>query len=295
MAAGQGGDTATSSGAGALDAAAIVERVERNIDQLPSLAAKVRNQVDLFDHQATGSGLYLQQGRGLRQLSRFELKSRLKDATYTLLQINDGRFFWTFRELPTGPSLSQLDLDRIETQLRNGPRRAGAPRAEPLPIGGLPKLIAGLRESFRFTRVAQSHLGERPVWVVHGQWKPAALAAALPDQRSAIAAGHPIDFTKLPAHLPERVLLYIGQSDWIPYRIEYLRRGSGSGGAGQGGILPGFHPIVTTEFFDVHVNAAIDAREFVYQPSGLTQPKGLKVIDATDAFLKQISARQMAK
>jgi hypothetical protein len=48
--------------------------------------------------------------------------------------------------------------------------------------------------------------------------------------------------------------------------------------------------MVTTEFFDVRTNVPIDPREFVYQPSGLTQPKGLKVIDATDAFLKSLGA-----
>ena len=80
----------------------------------------------------------------------------------------------------------------------------------------------------------------------------------------------------------------LGKPDLIPYRIEYLRRGGKSNGAGQGGLLPGYRAMVTTEFFDVRVNAPIDPREFVYQPSGLTQPKGLKVIDATDAYLKTL-------
>jgi len=66
----------------------------------------------------------MQQGRGLRQLSRFELKSQVGDATFTLIEINDGRFFWTFRELPGGPSLNRLDLDRIESQLRSADDRA---------------------------------------------------------------------------------------------------------------------------------------------------------------------------
>jgi hypothetical protein len=268
------------------DAEALVERVDRNLNALSSLSAKVRYQVDLFDHQITGAGRYLQQGRGLRQLSRFELKSQVSEATFTLLEISDGRFFWTFRELPGGPSLNRLDLERIDSQLRSLTRVGGPTRPGPPPIGGLPKLLSELRQSFQFIRSAETQLGDRRVWVVDGQWRPERLAAAVPEQRGAIEAGKAIEIKKLPAHLPEHVLLYVGQADLIPYRIEYLRRGDKSNGAGQGDLLPGYRTTVTMEFFDVRANVPIDLREFVYQPSGLTQPKGLKVIDATDAYLK---------
>jgi hypothetical protein len=272
------------------DAEALVERVERNLDALGSFSAKVRNQVELFDHQVTGAGRYLQQGRGLRQLSRFELKSQAAEATFMLLEVSDGRSFWTYRELPGGPSLSQLDLERIESQLRAPTRVGGATRPGLPPIGGLPKLLAELRQNFQFIRSADTQLGDRRVWVIDGQWRPERLAAAVPEQRGAIEAGKTIELKKLPAHLPEHVLLYVGQADSIPYRIEYLRRGDKSNGAGQGGLLPGYHTMVTMEFFDVRVNVPIDPREFVYQPSGLTQPKGLKAIDATDAYLKSLGA-----
>jgi hypothetical protein len=270
------------------DAEALIERVDRNLDALGSLSANVRNQVELFDHQITGAGRYLQQGRGLRRLSRFELKSQVSEATFTLLEISDGRFFWTFRELPGGPSLSQLDLERIESQLSASAHVGGATRPVPPPIGGLPKLLAELRQNFQFNRSAETQLGDRRVWVVDGQWRPERLAAAVPEQRGAIEAGKIIEIKKLAAHLPEHVLLYVGQADLVPYRIEYLRRGDKSNGAGQGGLLPGYRTMVTTEFFDVRVNMPIDPREFVYRPSGLTQPKGLKVIDATDAYLKSL-------
>jgi hypothetical protein len=275
------------------DAEALFERVERNLDAIGSLSAKVRNQVDLFDHQVTGAGRYLQQGRGLRQLSRFELKSQVAEGTFTLLEVSDGRSFWTFRELPGGPSLSQLDLERIESQLRASTHVGGATRPGSPPIGGLPKLLAELRQNFQFVRSAETQLGDRRVWVIDGQWRPERLAAAVPEQRGAIEAGKTVEVKKLPAHLPEHVLLYVGQADLIPYRIEYLRRGDTSNGAGQGGLLPGYRTMVTTEFFDMRVNVPIDSREFVYQPSGLTQPKGLKVIDATDAYLKSLGGDGM--
>ncbi|HEV3416260.1 MAG TPA: hypothetical protein VG056_05590 [Pirellulales bacterium] len=282
------GAAGSQAGSSTQEAEALVERVERTIDHLQSLSAKVRNRVDLFDQQVTGTGIYFQQGSGLRQLSRFELKSQVGDATYTLLEVNDGRGFWTFRELPTGPSLNRVDLERIQAQLESDARSASGERPSRVPIGGLSKMLTGLRQNFQFDRAAQTQLGERIVWVIDSQWRPAQLAATVPELRGAIEAGRPIEWKKLPPHLPEHVVLYIGQSDLIPYRIDYLRRIGKSDAEGQGGILPGYRAIVTTEFFDVRPNAPIDSREFVYQPSGLTQASGLKPVDTTDAYLKTL-------
>jgi hypothetical protein len=286
--AGQGGGAvAEPAGSGVQDADALVEQVQRSLDGLRSLAAKVRSEGDLFDHPTTGAGIYLQQGRGLRQLSRLEIKNQIGDSAFTLLEINDGRSFWTFRELPAGPTISKLDLDRIESQLRAPGLTSGSPAVPP--IAGLPKLLFGLRQNFHFTRAAETQLGERPLWVIDGQWRPERLIAAVPDQRGTIEAGRTIELKKLPAHLPEHVLIYVGKADWIPYRIEYLRRGNKNDGAGQGSLLPGYQTIASTEYFDIRINVPIDQREFVYQPSGLTQPKGTTVIDVTDAYLKTLT------
>jgi hypothetical protein len=279
--AGQGGAVRGVGAAGAQDPQALVEQVQRNLDQLGSLSAKVRMQLDLFDQQASGAGLYLQKRDGRRQLSRFALKSQFGDAAFTLLQINDGRWFWTYRELPDGPSLNRLDLERIDEQLRNGGTSEPPLPAEGLSIGGLPKLLAGLRRCFQFTYRGETQLADHRVLVVDGAWRPDRLAAAVPDQRTAIEAERPIEIKKLPAHLPEHVLLYIGQADLFPYRIDYLRRNDRSGGAGQGSVPPGYRVMMTIEFFDVRANQTIDSREFDYQPR-------LKWVDTTGAYLKSL-------
>lgn len=290
--AGQGGGRPGTDGkAASQDPEALVERAQRNLDGLQSLSAKIRQHVEMFDHQVTAVGQYAQQGRGVRQLSRFELKSQVGDASFTVLEINDGHFFWTFRELPTGPNISRIDLDRVEKQLAVGGLTAAGSTASQsgrTPIGGLSKMLAGLRQNFQFTRVADSRLGDRAAWIVDGQWRPAQLVAAAPDVRGAIETGRPIDIKKLPAHLPEHVLLTIGQSDLLLYRVEYWRRAGKGETETPGTMLPGHRLMVATEYFDIRVNAPIDPREFAYQPSGLTQAKGLKVADATDAFLKTL-------
>ncbi len=125
--------------------------------------------------------------------------------------------------------------------------------------------------------------GERPVWIVEGIWKPEKLIEAVPDQKSNIETGRPLDLKRLPAQLPERIVLSIGQTDLFPYRIEYLRRKSNStaSGAGQGGAAPGYRSIVSMEWFDVQINRPIDPQKFVYQPTGWT--------DGTEVFLKTLN------
>ncbi len=251
------------------------------------------------------TGLYFQQGHGPQRLVRLELRSQADQQATTFLEVCDGHRFSSFRETSSGPSLTYVDLDRV-VQAWQQASGAGGASVPPLPAAaGLPKLIDGIRKNFHFTRMAEGRLGELAVWTVEGRWKPDQLAAAVPDQKSAIEAGRQIDIKKFPAQLPERVVLDIGQSDHFPYRIRYLRRGPGAtsseasgGGAGEGGAtgelaayhLPGgYRVIVSMEMFDVRLNAPIDPRQFVYQPTGA------QTFDVTDAYLKSLNLAAPAK
>jgi hypothetical protein len=147
-----------------------------------------------------------------------------------------------------------------------------------------------MQQNFQFSPLGETQLAGRRVWVLGGSWRPERLIAAVPDQRSAIETGRQIDLKKLPAHLPERVVLFIGEADFFPYRIDYLRRNERANGAGEGGLLPGFREMQTIEFFDVRVNEPIDPREFQYQP-----PKGVKVIDETDSYLRSVGTTSASK
>jgi hypothetical protein len=177
----------------------------------------------------------------------------------------------------------------VAQALEQSRRAAPAIAAREPAIGELPKLLAGIADDFRFERVVDGRLGDRPVWIVEGIWKPEKLIEAVPDQKGNIEAGRPLDLKRLPAQLPERIVLSIGQTDLFPYRIEYLRRASNSAaggaaaqdGAGQGGAAPSYRAIVSMEWFDVQINRPIDPQKFVYQPTGWT--------DATEAFLKALN------
>ncbi len=287
----------------------LLGRSEQMLDQIGSLSAKIRHQVDLFDNQISGAGLYLQQGRGAQRLSRFELKSQAGETSSLLLQICDGRYFWTYRESPVGRVLTQVNLERVQMALEHPPTVASATApviaatpviaaapagaapqsALALSIGGLPRLVAGVRQNFQFTRLGETQLGQQRVWVLDGQLAPALLIAAAPDQKGNIEAGKTIDLKKLPPQLPERLNLYISQADLMPCRIDYLRRAGKNETAGQGGAPEGYRAIVTLEIFDVQFNSPIDPRQFAYQP------KGINVSDATEAYLKSIGVQAAPK
>ena len=216
-------------------------RVRQLVDGYDSIECGTRHQIDLFDHQILGAGHYYQQGHGLRRLSRFELRSQIGNRTTTLFELSDGNYVWTFRENPAATTLTRVDLQRVAQALEQSRHAAPANAAREPAIGELPKLLEGIADDFRFERVVEGRLGDRPVWIVEGSWKPEKLIEAMPDQKGNIEAGRPLDLKRLPAQLPERIVLSIGQTDLFPCRVEYLRRKSNSatGGAGQEGRRAG--------------------------------------------------------
>ncbi len=280
----------------AQQADALLARSEQMLDGVSSLSARIRSRVELFDQQIMGEGLYLQQGRGGDRLSRFELRSHVKDTAALLLQICDGRYFWTYRELAGEATLTQVNLERvriaIETAAASPTPTAAPPMLAPptqLSIGGLPRLVAGIRHSFQFTRLGEAQLGQQRCWVLEGQISPALLIAAAPDQKGTVDAGKQIDQKRWPAQLPERVTLYISQANLTPCRIDYFRRAAKGERGVEGGAPAGYRPLVMLELFDVSLNPAIDPRQLSYQP------KGIIVSDATEAYIKSLGVQPPQK
>jgi hypothetical protein len=263
-------------------------RVRQLIDGYDSIECGTKHQIDIFDHQILGAGHYYQQGHGLRRLTRFELRSQIGKRTTTLFEVADGNFFWTFRENQGVGTLERIDLQRVLQAWDQSRRAAPAVAAREPEISGLPKLLEGIADDFQFQRVIDGQLGDRPVWIVEGSWKPAKLAAAVPDQKANIEAGRQLELKRLPAQLPERIMLDVAQADLFPCRIEYLRRTSNSvptpERAGQGrGEAAGYRTIVSMEWFDVQLNRPIDPQKFIYQPTGVT------MTDKTEAYLKTLN------
>ncbi|MBX3415171.1 MAG: hypothetical protein KF708_20975 [Pirellulales bacterium] len=249
------------------------------IEQQPSIAAKLRQQIDLFEQQLVGSGTYLQ---GPANQHQFRLELRLQGAEQgtTLQHVSDGATLWIFRELDGKDGrVSKVQLPPVLEALK----RAGQGGANSLPglgLGGLPKLLAALARDFHFAPPEAANLGSLPVVLLRGDWRPSRLATLLPEQKEAIEKGAAANLSKLAPHVPEQVVLTLGRDDLFPYRLQFLRRA-------PAGILnrskDELRPIVTLEVFEVKLGAPLDRAPFIYQPD----PK-VTIPDDTDHYLRAL-------
>ena len=243
-----------------------------------SVAAKVRQRVDLLGHAVMGSGIYLQQGRGAGRLMRLDLTLQTADSPSVLQHVCDGANLWLYRQIGDRKELGQIDLVRLSHARPKSP--PGPSMDTLLALGGLPKLVAGLCESFQFTAPTRGQLDKLPVWSVEGQWKPAALARLLPDQKEAIERG---ESPRLKPNMPDRVVVYIGCDDYFPYRFEYWRQDSARADASaddRGKLL------VVMELYEVRTNGPVDPRHFAFQP-GEIQP-----VDRTGEYLERFGLEE---
>ena len=121
--------------------------------------------------------------------------------------------------------------------------------------------------------------GQKAVFFrLEGGWKPATLARLLPNQAEAIAKGQ-ADLSRLPAYLPDTAVVYLGETDRFPYRIEYRRRSAIKSEA------PEDRALVTVDFYEVGINEPIDPAQFNYQPPSVTA-----FSDPTDSIIQSLKA-----
>jgi hypothetical protein len=263
----------------------LLMQVIAQLERRDSVAAQLRHQVLLDGRRLSGSGSYWQQGSGEELQVRMELRFASEQET-SLLQVSNGRFLWSDEKLPTGRSITRLDLRQLRSDsLQAATELAGIQPGQATwsPVrpeltefaGGLPTLLASLMESFTFLPPQTMRLKlepplvsesmSLPVFATVGHWKPARLATLL-TKPGATDASRRAD--RFPARLPQEVLLVVGQADLFPYRIEY-RQLPAPPTAEDGSPLPyqlSAEPMVQLEYSDVSFNVPIAASQFDYSP-----------------------------
>lgn len=237
-----------------------------------SVAARVRTEVHLLDQHLVGSGIYIQ-GPVRQGGWRLELRIQTESGACSLLQACDGKQFWTYRQLSDRRALEWIDAARVANLLaRHGPGsppspgQAGMVPSTSLGVGGLPCLLRTLGECFEFRAVNEGQLERMPVWILQGSWRPATLAVLLPEQREAIEAGQPADLSRLAAHIPDRVTLFLGRDDLFPYRLEYHRDHPGEKEWEAAARRKPPAAVVTLEWFEVRFNVPLTEDQFFYDP-----------------------------
>jgi len=264
-----------------VDGQTLVTRAAAQLAATPSLEAKLRQQVQLFGQELSGPGTYLQKQSPQGLLLRLELKLQVGSQLTSLQQVCDGRFLWIRRDVPSGTSLGRVDMERIRTAIGE---RGQPPWPDVttnwLVMGGLPRLLAALAENFQFSAPQAVRSDKAAMWVLDGCWKADRLAELQPDLKTRTPPGKPIDLTRLPAHLPTEVRLVLGQSDLLPYRIEY-RRQQAEPAADKNATA---RPIAVLEMVELRQQGDLDERLFVYQPGNQ------EVTDYTDLYLAGVKS-----
>jgi len=260
---------------------ALAHRAVAMVEEQASIRANLRYKVDLIGHQLSGSGIYLQQGRGAQRMFRMEMKTQTTPQVSTLLQVCDGNNLWTHQALGTLTTLTRVDMVRLGRARPKSEQTISAPSLT-LELGGLPKLFTSVDAAFEFAQPTESRLDDVRMLKLVGRWRAARLAAYLPDQKDAILAGKEANTEKLPANMPDAVVLFVGYDDKFPYRIEYWRSAPVSDEAGQGGSSGLGRMTAVMELYGVQLGAPIDRAQFAYKPAGLVP------VDRTQAVLEKL-------
>lgn len=265
----------------------LLERAILALEGRHSISAKIRHRVDVLGKRLVGSGTYLEQRSPEVLQLRMELKIQVGGQATNFLQVCDGQYLWTYQKGTQDPgTLTRIAVVRVAQALEEmGETREAGRVGSWLGMGGLPKLLRSLNAFFQFVSVEEGRLDQdqTPVWRLHGQWKPEQIARLLPDQAAAVKEGKPTKFSKLPPHMPDHVVLYLGKENLFPYNVEYYRLEPNPKARYS---VPADRILVAVELFDVVTGAPIPSTRFVYHPGNLD------FTDQTEAYLQSLGEKK---
>jgi hypothetical protein len=247
-----------------------------------NLQASVRHKINLFDRQLVGTGHYSQFGTGPIKRLRLELKTQVGKATTSITQVCDGRHLWLRENFPDSVQLSRIDVRQVRMRLQQLQRTdkgnqsdlAITPQLDwgaNIAMGGLPRVLAAVEDSFNFSVVRRATFEDVPVWVISGQWKP--------EVRDEIQSRFRVRRGNLMTHIPNAVRIVLGRDDqfqYFPREIKYLRVVEGVTGEFVTATA-----LVTLQFYDYTRKVAMNRSQFDYQRGDQI------IVDRTQAFLEK--------
>jgi hypothetical protein len=273
--------------------------IVQQLENRPNISANVQQRASLDGWLLEGGGRYLQQiDVGQQKIRvRFDLRGQIEGVQVRLLQVSDGDRLWTDQRTPQGQHVTSVDLRRLRRnlQLAFAELPAGEARGLPLQLelsveqGGLPALIAGLRENFSFSPPVSLWLGQTKVEGTIGVWKVDKLDRYFPPSENEESTAPANTTAQIPSHLPASVLLVVGAADRFPYIIEF-RRGDPSGkfvGNGQTAFQLQPNPLMLLRFYERDFDTVINPEQFEYE-----QGMDVETIDLTAQRLERLHRLQ---
>ena len=248
-----------------------------------TIRATIHQRIHLYAQEMVGSG-NLVQGPAERNLLQVDISVNIEDRDCYIQQRCDGEYYWVQKCTDGIPRLSRVDVRRVEAAraahagklAQNVAAAHGATSLPMLGLGGMATLLDQLDLWCVFSRVSQTRprgANETPMYVLEGTWRPERLLFWLPDQREAVEKGQPVNISKLPPMLPDRIVVFLGCDDLFPRRIEYSASQSRSYDDDEA------PPLVRVHFEDVQFDQPVDPRQFKFD-SPVVAP-----VDDTEGYL----------
>ncbi|MFO0906083.1 MAG: hypothetical protein U0939_23955 [Pirellulales bacterium] len=274
----------------------------RHILAMPSLECKIRQHVALFGQDISGVGSYKQWSPDdvERVRVRWELKFQVGEEAASLQQVNDGRFFWTRRDLPGNQALTRVDLRTVRDLVKREQQRLtpDAILRGWIALGGLSRLVDGLNRHFEFGLAHPRVVDSTPVWVLAGSWRREVLGILVPETQGFLQQNKPVPLERFPGHLPDLVVVVLSRDPRLPafpYRIEYRRsvegfvRGTQAEEVTQTQSTAEIIPLeslkrtaelAVIDLYEVSLDSNLGPDDFLFQP-----PSRQQAVDETDQFV----------
>lgn len=265
------------------NAQSLLRQARAALDRHKTISATIHQRIHLYDQEMVGRGTFMQ-GPTDRNLLQVDLTVNIDGRDFYIQQRCDGEYYWLQKCIDGVPRLSRVDVKRVEAaraahekkHALNGAQLRGANSLPMLGVGGMATLLDQLDLWCIFSKVRQTRprgANEAPLYVLEGTWRPERLLFWLPDQREAVEKGQPVNISKLPPMLPDRIVVFLGCEDLFPRRIEY---GASESRKFADDEAP---PLVRVHFEEVQFDLPLDPRQFMFN-NPVVSP-----LDDTDGYL----------
>ena len=201
---------------------------------------KVSLQGRLFQQEVAANGNYYQMGQGSHK-TKIELSFDQMPGNPKMLQLCDGRFIYTIHSsdgsaatanTPATASRQSLEfVDLLRVKKATGDDFASNPGiVSPtgwVATGGIASLLQHLASGFNFGPPEALDPNSDRI-LIRGGWDENALRGVVSDLDNNIRLGSPIQWDKVPRHIPhviEMVLVRNSNQTYFPGQISYLRFG----------------------------------------------------------------------
>jgi hypothetical protein len=298
-----GGATAPAPDLPPTEAERALDDAAKKVAALKAVAADLLEKVEMLGQKFEIKGRYLKADNH-RHYLRLAIVG-LVDASGIMLQICDGDLLWDYQQVFDSQSYRKLKIVPVFEKL-NSPEMDPEIRDQivaQMGLSGPESLLIGLRKAIHFDLKEAGTFDGKPVWILRGTWKDR--QGLLGPNQQPLPATAP-----LPAYIPSRASVWIGQEDGWPYQVRLVGRppslveednrqrdalGRPMGSRAAVSKVPPSAIILI--YSNVQINPELKPAEFAFQPPPEAKPEdGTEAILAgLDRLLQDRAARKKAE